>query len=114
MAADLPVSSIHRQLASALDLIVHISRLPGGMRVVTQITEVLHYDPDEKPDHFCTTFSNYRNGASLRATGYLPSFIDSLVEKELLDMEFFIRPRRAQLGDIRGNTPENRQLSYEF
>ena len=30
MAADLPVSSIHRQIASALDLIVHISRLPGG------------------------------------------------------------------------------------
>ena len=30
MAADLPVASIHRQIASALDLIVHISRLPGG------------------------------------------------------------------------------------
>ena len=87
MAADLPVSSIHRQLASALDLIVHISRLPGGMRVVTQITEVLHYDPDENRIILHDIF-NYRNGASLRATGYLPSFIDSLVEKELLDMEF--------------------------
>ena len=30
MAADLPVVSIHRQIASALDLIVHISRLPAG------------------------------------------------------------------------------------
>ena len=30
MAADLPVTSIHRQIASALDLIVHISRMPGG------------------------------------------------------------------------------------
>ena len=30
MAAELPVSSIHRQVSSALDLIVHISRLPGG------------------------------------------------------------------------------------
>ena len=30
MAADLPVTSIHRQIASAIDLIVHISRLPGG------------------------------------------------------------------------------------
>ena len=56
MAADLPVTSIHRQIASALDLIVHISRLPGGRRVVTQISEVVRYDPEEKqivdPRHF--------------------------------------------------------------
>ena len=87
MAADLPVSSIHRQLASALDLIVHITRLPGGTRIVTQITEVLRYDPDENQIVLHDIF-NYRNGASLRATGYLPSFIDALVEKELLDLEF--------------------------
>jgi len=87
MAADLPVSSIHRQLSSALDLIVHISRLPGGPRVVTQITEVLRYDPDEKQIIMHDIF-NFRNGVSLQPTGYLPSFIDSLVEKELLDMEF--------------------------
>jgi hypothetical protein len=31
---------------------------------------------------------NYRNGGALRPTGYLPSFIDSLVEKDLLDIEF--------------------------
>ncbi len=30
MAADLPVTSIHRQIASALDLIVHIGRLADG------------------------------------------------------------------------------------
>ena len=30
MAADLPMASIHRQIASAIDLIVHISRLPDG------------------------------------------------------------------------------------
>jgi Flp pilus assembly CpaF family ATPase len=87
MAADLPVSSIHRQIASALDLIVHISRLPGGARVVTQITEVLRYDPDEHQIVLHDIF-NFRTGESLRPTGYLPSFVDSLVEKELLDLEF--------------------------
>jgi pilus assembly protein CpaF len=87
MAADLPVSSIHRQLASALDLIVHISRQPGGARVVTQVSEVLRYDPDENQMTLHDIF-NFRNGVSLRATGYLPSFVDSLVEKELLDLEF--------------------------
>ena len=87
MAADLPVTSIHRQLASAIDLIVHISRLPDGARVVTQISEVVRYDPEEKQIVILDIF-NFRNGVSLRPTGYLPSFIDSLVEKELLDVEF--------------------------
>ncbi|MCC6124575.1 MAG: Flp pilus assembly complex ATPase component TadA [Pirellulales bacterium] len=87
MAADLPVTSIHRQLASALDAIVHISRLPGGARKITQIAEVVRYDPDEKAIVLNDIF-NFRNGESLRPTGYLPSFIDSLVQKELLDLEF--------------------------
>jgi Flp pilus assembly CpaF family ATPase len=87
MAADLPIVSIHRQIASALDLVVHISRMPGGARVVTQIAEVLRYDPDEKQIVLIDIF-NYRNGVSLRPTGYLPSFIDRLVERELLDVEF--------------------------
>jgi pilus assembly protein CpaF len=87
MAADLPVSSIHRQLASAIDLIVHISRLPDGARAVTQIAEVVRYDPEDKQIVILDIF-NYRNGLSLRPTGYMPSFIDSLVEKDLLDIEF--------------------------
>jgi Flp pilus assembly CpaF family ATPase len=87
MAADLPVSSIHRQIASALDLIVHISRLPGGGRIVTQVTEVLRYDPDENQIILHDIF-NFRNGVSLRPTGYLPSFVDSLVAKGLLELEF--------------------------
>ena len=87
MAADLPMASIHRQIASALDLIVHISRVPGGARVVTQVSEVLRYDPDEKQIILHDIF-NFRTGVALRPTGYLPSFVDSLVEKELLDLEF--------------------------
>ena len=35
-----------------------------------------------------TDIFNYRDGAALRPTGYLPSFVDSLVEKQLLEMEF--------------------------
>jgi Flp pilus assembly CpaF family ATPase len=87
MAADLPMSAIHRQLASALDLIVHISRLPGGRRVVTQVSEVTRVDPETDQMVIHDIF-NYRNGVSLRPTGYLPTFVDSLVEKELLELEF--------------------------
>jgi len=67
MAADLPVVSIHRQIASALNLIVHISRLPGGERVVTQVSEVLRYDPDEKQIIIHDIF-NYRDGQRSSAT----------------------------------------------
>ncbi|MEN6493290.1 MAG: ATPase, T2SS/T4P/T4SS family [Thermoguttaceae bacterium] len=87
MAADLPVSSIHRQIVSAIDLIVHISRLPGGRRMVTQISEVTRIDPETKRIVVLDIF-NLRNQESLQPTGYLPSFVDSLVDKELLDLEF--------------------------
>jgi len=87
MAADLPIYSIHRQIASAIDLIVHISRLPGGRRVITEITEVVGVDPETKSVIMHDIF-NFRNGQSLEPTGYLPTFIDSLVEKDLLDLNF--------------------------
>ncbi|HUT08894.1 MAG TPA: ATPase, T2SS/T4P/T4SS family [Thermoguttaceae bacterium] len=99
MAADLPMVSIHRQIASALNLIVHISRLPGGERVVTQVSEVARYDPDEKQIIVHDIF-NYRDGVSLRPTGYLPSFVDSLVTKELLEMEFLYGREHVSTGDI--------------
>ncbi len=87
MGADLPVASIHRQVASAIDLIVHISRLPSGARVITQISEVVRYDPDEKQIVLNDIF-NFRDRVALRPTGYLPSFIDSVIEKQLLELEF--------------------------
>lgn len=38
---DLPVSAIRRQLSSALDLIVYLTRFPDGTRKLTQVTEVV-------------------------------------------------------------------------
>jgi len=87
IAAELPISSIHRQIASAIDLIVHLTRLPGGKRVVSQITEVARFDPELGQIVLLDIF-NFRDGKSLRPTGYLPSFIDSLVDKGLLDPRF--------------------------
>jgi pilus assembly protein CpaF len=40
------VISIHRQLVSATDLIVHITRLASGERVITEISEVTRIDPE--------------------------------------------------------------------
>ncbi|MFZ5829357.1 MAG: CpaF family protein, partial [Planctomycetota bacterium] len=103
MAADLPVSSIHRQIASALNLVVHITRMPGGARVITQISEVVRYDPEEKTIVMHDIF-NYRDGVSLRPTGYLPSFIDKLAEKQLLDLEFLYGREEPAQGALPGKT----------
>ena len=87
MAVNLPVVSIQRQIASALNIIVQISRLPGGRRAVTQITEIVAYDP-AREGLIVTDIYNTRDGKTLRPTGYLPTFIDSLIEKNLLKLEF--------------------------
>ncbi len=97
MAADLPIASIHRQLVAAVDLVVHISRLPGGRRAVTQISEVTRVDPDTNQVVVLDIF-NFRNGQSLQPTGYLPSFVESLVNKELLELEFLYGQERAAEG----------------
>jgi Flp pilus assembly CpaF family ATPase len=87
MALELPVVSIHRQIASAIDVIVQIARQPGGKRVVTQVSEVAGYDADRKQLVIHDIF-NFRNGESLAPTGYMPTFIDSLMQKDLLKLEF--------------------------
>ncbi len=87
MAVELPVSSIQRQVSSAIDLVVQITRLPGGRRVITQISEVAGYDAERK-ELIVTDIFNFRDGVSLRATGYLPTFIDELIAKDLLKLEF--------------------------
>ena len=43
---DLPVRAIREQIASAIDLIVHQSRLQDGSRKITHITEVVGMEGD--------------------------------------------------------------------
>ncbi|GAB4153254.1 MAG: hypothetical protein Tsb009_29580 [Planctomycetaceae bacterium] len=87
MAVDLPVVSIQRQIASAMDIVVQISRLSHGRRAVTQISEVVGYD-EARNGLVITDIYNRRDGMSLRPTGYMPTFVDSLIDKNLLQLEF--------------------------
>src|SRR5438105_14421531 len=41
MAVDLPVQAIREQIASGLDLVVHITRMQDGSRRVTHIAEIV-------------------------------------------------------------------------
>ncbi len=99
MAVDLPVVSIHRQIASALDIVVQITRLPGGKRGVTQVSEVAGFDPDRK-ELITTDIFNFRDGMTLHPTGYMPTFIESLIEKDLLKLEFLYGEEKSA---YRGN-----------
>lgn len=47
MGMDMPLSAVQRQIASAIDIIVHIGRLRDKSRKVLQIVEVLGYEQGE-------------------------------------------------------------------
>lgn len=106
MAVDLPVVSIHRQIASAIDIIVQITRMPGGKRLVTQISEVSGIDPVTH-QLIITDIYNFREAKLLQPTGYLPSFVESLIAKNLLQLEFLYGENADQKGanGAQGNYP---------
>ena len=87
MAVELPVVSIQRQIASAIDIVVQIDRQPGGRRMVSQVSEVAGYDP-ERQGLVVTDIFDLRDGKALQPTGYMPSFVDQLIQRDLLRLEF--------------------------
>jgi pilus assembly protein CpaF len=108
MAVELPVTAIHRQIASALDLIVQLARLPDGRRMVTQISEIERMD-EESGDLIVTDIFNARDGVSLQPTGYLPTFVDQLVDKNLLDLRFLYSEERTE-SPVRREPEQLRKL----
>jgi pilus assembly protein CpaF len=81
---DLPIRAIRGQVASALDLIVHLERLPDGARKVTAITEVQRMEGDTITTQDLFSFVVDEVGAhgsvigALRPTGLRPTFITKL------------------------------------
>jgi pilus assembly protein CpaF len=78
---DLPVRAIRQQVASALDLIIHLERLQDGTRRVTAITEVQRMEADVITLQDIYEFKvegvapNGRVRGELRPTGLRPSFV---------------------------------------
>jgi pilus assembly protein CpaF len=78
---DLPVRAIRQQVASALDLIVHLERLDDGVRRVTAITEVQRMESDVITLQDIFDFKVDRVTpdrtvvGSLRSTGLRPTFL---------------------------------------
>jgi pilus assembly protein CpaF len=84
---DLPVRAIREQMASAIDLIVHLNRLRDGTRRITHITEVQGMEGDviTLQDVFLFDFGmgideHGRFKGHLKATGVRPKFAEKLAD----------------------------------
>jgi len=105
---DLPVRAIREQMASALDLIVHLSRLRDGTRRVTHVTEVLGMEDDQLLTSDLYLF-DYGMGVGddgrflgrLKSTGARPRFGERLadlgvvLDDDLFEPEDFVRKAAA-------------------
>ena len=101
---DLPVRAIREQVSSALDMIVHVSRLRDGSRRVTHVSEVLGMEGDTivVQDLYLFDFGMGVDAdglfqGHLKSTGIRPGFADRLadhgirLEPELFTLQPFAR-----------------------
>ncbi|NCC26618.1 MAG: CpaF family protein [Gammaproteobacteria bacterium] len=100
MGVDMPTTAIREQIASAVDVVVQLSRAEDGVRRVTHISEVTGID--EVMGHLIvediftflpTPVSSdapraQASGEHLH-TGYMPIFMGELIDKGLLDLACF-------------------------
>ena len=80
---DLPVRAIREQVASAIELVVHLERLRDGTRKVTRIAEIQGMEGDviTMMDIFAFEQTGFEDGkviGRLRPTGLRPKFIDKI------------------------------------
>jgi pilus assembly protein CpaF len=83
---DLPLRAIREQVAAAVDLIVHQSRLQDGSRRITSITEVQGMEGDlvVMQDVFTFEQTGFVDGkiqGGLHPTGIRPRFVSKMQAK---------------------------------
>jgi pilus assembly protein CpaF len=99
---DLPLRAIRQQVASALDLIVHLERLEDGSRRVTAITEVQRMESEviTLQDIFAFKIESVHQDRTvvgeLRATGLRPTFLYKFEKRGItLPNDVFVIPGPA-------------------
>jgi pilus assembly protein CpaF len=107
---DLPMRAIRQQVASALDLIIHLERLEDGSRRVTAITEVQRMESDVITLQDIFEFKVEQVTAdrvvigSLRGTGLRPTFLHKFEKRGVaLPMSLFNggRPQSPEFADVK-------------
>jgi pilus assembly protein CpaF len=101
---DLPQRAIREQMASAIDLVVHQTRLKDGSRRITQITEVEGMEGDviTLSDMFLFDFragmdQHGRYQGTLRPTGLRPRFVDKLADQGIYLPHDVISPEKRAI-----------------
>lgn len=90
---ELPLRAIRDQIASAVHVIVQQSRMSDGTRKVTAISEVTGIDSETTEIELRPIFEFVRTGTGpkgqvlgdFRATGYLPSFLQTFIVMGLVE-----------------------------
>jgi pilus assembly protein CpaF len=119
---DLPIRAIREQIASAIDLIMQVDRLPDGRRVVTALTEVQGLEGDVilLQELFRLDFDNNGRGegpsGQLVPSGLRPKFMEKLSDQSIeLPMSAFRPPApitgAAPPGGRRAKLPTPRELA---
>jgi pilus assembly protein CpaF len=99
--AELPSRAIREQIGSAVNVIVHQSRMRDGTRKIVSIAEVL--GADEHGVHLRELFAFRQTGidedgavqGSFRPTGAVPSFLEHLVTSGEAVPEELFQPKQA-------------------
>ncbi|MGI9622732.1 MAG: ATPase, T2SS/T4P/T4SS family [Acidimicrobiales bacterium] len=105
---DLPVRAIREQIASAVDLLVHVARLRDGTRRVTHVSEVVGMEEDSVMLSDIYTFDfdagldiDGRYSGQLHPTGLTPVLVTKLHEQgEEVDMALF-DPEAEMAGGVK-------------
>jgi pilus assembly protein CpaF len=97
MAVELPITAIREQIASGINLLVHLSRLPDGSRRVTHVTEIVGMQAGVVSMHDIFEFQGRAVDVhgqilgQLQATGLRPHFLDRLQQYgERVPVEWFL------------------------
>lgn len=81
---DIPTKAIRQQIASAIDLVVQVSKFPDGTRKIDKITEITGMEGDTvtMQDIFEFKRKGYSDNGKIRgdyvATGIVPSFMNKI------------------------------------
>lgn len=96
---ELPIRAIREMIASAVDLIVHTTRLSDGTRKIIQIAQITGMK-DETSVDIKDIFDFKQSGidangnviGTFRATGYIPSFVEEMKVKGIILPEGIFNP----------------------
>lgn len=115
---DLPEKNIKSQIASAIDMVIQVSRLQDGSRKITSVSEITGMEGNviSMQEIFTfeqTAFENSKVIGHHSSTGIRPRFVEKIKERNLsIQSEYFAKERRhTYVGEISMPQPAGEQNS---